>query len=92
MRRKGDKRTRTEAQMIADRDVIYQKTRRPLCCFIIDQDAPGDGCMNFAVYQIWNGDSPTPDDYTESCAAHLEQMLDDSMRFEILRIVHEVSQ
>ena len=57
-----------------------------LCCCIPNQEEPDDRCRNLAEYQIWNGYSPTPDDYTESCAEHLEKMLDDSGRFEILRI------
>ena len=57
-----------------------------LCCFILNQDKLEEGCENQAEYQIWYGYKPTPDDYTESCGEHLEQMLDDSTRFEILRI------
>lgn len=56
------------------------------CCYIPDQTKLNKGCQNLAEYQIWMGDNPTPDDYTESCAEHLEEMLDDSLKFVVLRI------
>ena len=56
------------------------------CCCIPVQTALDEGCLNQAEYQIWFGDNPTPDDCTESCGEHLEAMLDDHNRFEILRI------
>jgi hypothetical protein len=62
-------------------------TSKRLCCCIPDQSKIDERCHNYATYQIWNGHNPTPDDYTESCAEHLEEMLDDSSRFEVLRIV-----
>jgi hypothetical protein len=57
-----------------------------LCCCIPDQTKLDEGCQNLAEYQIIMGDNPTPDDYTESCAEHLEEMLDDSEKFTVLRI------
>ena len=57
-----------------------------LCCCIPDQTREDLRCTRLAEYQIWMGDDPTPDAYTESCSVHLEQMLDDSVRFEVLRI------
>ncbi len=53
------------------------------CCFIPDQSKLDQWCQNNAKYRIISG--PSPDDYTESCGQHLEQMLDDSIRFEICR-------
>lgn len=57
-----------------------------LCCCIPNQDKPEEGCQNLAEYLIFMGEYPSPDDYTESCGEHLEEMLDDSNRFEIYRI------
>lgn len=57
-----------------------------LCCCIPDQNKMDQGCQNPAVYQIYFGYIPTVNDYTEVCAEHLEEMLDDNVRFEILRI------
>ncbi len=54
------------------------------CCCIPDQTKLNEGCPQEAAYRIISG--PTSDDYTESCATHLEQMLDDSRRFEIVRL------
>jgi len=57
------------------------------CCYILDQDKPEVCCQEPAGYQVWYGHDPGPDDYTESCAEHLELMLGDSCdRFEIFRI------
>ncbi len=56
------------------------------CCCIPAQQNLESGCTKPAEYQVWFGDNPTPDNFTESCAEHLEAMLDDSVRFEILRI------
>lgn len=64
---------------------VKPMTKR-LCCCIPDQKRLDVGCENLAEYQIWMGNNPAPDDYTESCAEHLEIMLDDSVRFEVLRI------
>ena len=61
-------------------------TKERLCCCIPDQTRQDMRCTHLAEYQIWSGDDPAPDAYTESCPEHLEQMLDDSMRFEVLRI------
>jgi hypothetical protein len=55
-----------------------------LCCYIPDQSKLIERCQNPAQYQIWTGN--TPDDFAESCAEHLESMLDDHVRFEVLRI------
>ena len=55
-----------------------------LCCYIPDQTKLDEWCQKLAVYWICMGSAP--DDFTESCAEHLEQMLDDSGRFEIVRI------
>ena len=57
-----------------------------LCCCIPDQTKPDEQCLNLAEYQIWMGHSPLPEDSTDSCGNHLEEMLDDSVRFEIFRI------
>lgn len=57
-----------------------------LCCCIPDQTREDLRCARLAEYQIWFGNDPAPDAYTESCSVHLEQMLDDSVRFEVLRI------
>jgi len=57
-----------------------------LCCCIPNQEKPNERCQNPAEYQIWSGWEPRGEQYTESCADHLESMLDDSVRFEILRI------
>lgn len=60
-----------------------------LCCCIPDQSKLDEGCSNPAEYEIY---SSSPDGMratspeTDSCAVHLELMLDDSVRFEILRI------
>jgi len=58
-----------------------------LCCCIPDQNNLDNRCKNLAVYTIYSLSNPSPDNYTESCAEHLEQMLDDSTNFEIVRIV-----
>ena len=58
------------------------------CCFMPDQTDTTSRCDNLAKYEIWYGDEPTHDDYSDACAAHLEELLDDHNRFEILRI-HE---
>ena len=58
--------------------------RNRLCCCIPDQTKLDERCQNLAEYQIWTGS--TVDDYTESCEVHLVEMLDDSGRFEIVRI------
>ena len=55
-----------------------------LCCCIPDQTKQDEQCQNLATYQIWWGN--TPDDFTESCATHLEEMLDDHVSFTVLRI------
>ena len=55
-----------------------------LCCCIPDQSKLDARCQNLVEYQIWSG--LTVDDFTESCGEHLEVMLDDSPRFEILRV------
>ena len=65
------------------------RKRLRLCCFIPDQTKPDRGCQNIATFQIWLGDNPTPDDYTETCDEHLLQMLDDSSRFELIRITEK---
>ncbi len=56
-----------------------------LCCCIPDQSSLGR-CEKLATFQIWIGDNPSPDDYTESCDDHIAQLLDDNIRFELLRI------
>ena len=65
-------------------DRMTEEIKARECCFIPDQSKLDAGCQRLAEYQIWTG--YTPDDYTESCAEHLEEMLDDSSRFEIVRI------
>ena len=60
--------------------------KKRLCCYIPDQKKLDAGCQKSAEYQVWMGYGPTPDDFTESCAEHLEKLLDDNVRFEILRI------
>lgn len=55
-----------------------------LCCWIPDQTKLDEGCQNLAEYEIWTGNGP--DDNTESCAEHLEVMLDDHNYFMIYRI------
>jgi len=61
-------------------------SNKRLCCCIPNQMKIGERCQNLAEYEIWMGDNPTPDDFTDSCGKHLEQMLDDSSRFVIFRI------
>lgn len=56
------------------------------CCYIPDQSKPDEWCPNPAVYEIQFGYCPTPDDTTDACAEHVGVMLDNSDRFEILRI------
>jgi len=60
------------------------KRNARMCCYILDQEDLSTGCRNPAMYEIWDGH--TPDDFTDSCAAHLEVMLSDKKRFEVLRI------
>lgn len=60
-----------------------------LCCYIPNQERLDKHCQSLAEYQIWMGYNPSPDDYTESCAEHLKDMLDDSARFEVLRISYD---
>jgi hypothetical protein len=62
------------------------KPKKGLCCYIPDQTKLDEGCKNEAVFEIWYGSDPTPDDNSLSCAEHLVQMLDDSVRFEIFRM------
>jgi len=69
-----------------------------MCCYIPDEDRPSKGCHKLAVYRIHFGNHPTIGDqyaysakiedynFTETCANHLEIMLDDNVRFEVLRI------
>lgn len=57
-----------------------------LCCCIPDQDKLDERCQNLAAYRILFGNYPGVDDFTESCSEHLEEMFDDNVRFEILRI------
>ena len=54
------------------------------CCCIPNQSRLDLGCRNLDTYQIWYGNGI--EDYTESCDAHLEQMLDDHDVFRIVRI------
>ena len=65
-------------------EIKQDKDSNRLCCCIPDQSKLDESCQKLAAYQIWTGS--TVDDYTESCAEHLEQMLDDSGRFDIVRI------
>ena len=65
------------------------RKRLRLCCCIPDQAKPDQGCQNIATFQVWLGDNPTPDDYTETCDEHLLEMLDDSSRFELIRITEK---
>lgn len=58
-----------------------------LCCYIPDQSKLDERCQNLVTYQVYFGYSPTVDDFTETCAEHLEGMLDDNARFEIIRIL-----
>ncbi len=57
-----------------------------MCCYIPDQDKLDIGCDKLAVYRILFGYYSTVDDFTETCADHLEVMPDDNVRFEVLRI------
>ena len=59
--------------------------KKRVCCCIPDQSNL-DGCQKLAEYQIWMGENPTPDDYTESCAEHLKEMLNNSTFFTVYRI------
>lgn len=54
-----------------------------LCCYS-DQEKLTDGCKRESEYQIWSGNGP--EDYTESCFEHLEDMLDNSIYFHVFRI------
>ena len=56
------------------------------CCCIPDQSRLDLGCKNLATYEIWFGNNPGPEDYTDACASHLEQMLDDHKEFKIFRL------
>lgn len=56
-----------------------------LCCCIPDQAKLDERCQKPAEYEIWSH-AETPDDMTDACAEHLEQMLDDSLHFSIFRI------
>ncbi len=60
------------------------RKKQRLCCYILDQNDLDSGCRNPAIYEIWDG--LTPDDFTDSCAAHLEVMLSDQSHFHIYRI------
>lgn len=66
-------------------------SKQRLCCCIPDQNDLSKQCQNLAEFQIWFGHKPTPDNYTESCAEHIAQLLDDSQRFEIFRISQELT-
>lgn len=58
-----------------------------LCCCIPDQSNLLARCQNLAEYEIWFGHEPTPDEFTDSCANHLSQMIDENFtRFEVFRI------
>jgi hypothetical protein len=72
---------------LSDAESVLKRNART-CCYILDQADLSTGCLNLAVYQIWQG--LTPDDYTESCAAHLELMLPDISHFHIERIETKV--
>lgn len=60
------------------------RKQQRLCCYILDQADLTTGCRNPAVYEIWGGQGP--DDFSDSCAAHLEAMLSDERQFHIFRI------
>ena len=57
-----------------------------LCCCIPDQSNLEARCTNPAEYEIWYGNNPTPDDFTDACAKHLEELLDDHDVFTVYRI------
>ncbi len=61
-------------------------TKVRLCCCIPDQSKLNERCEKLATFQIWVGDNPSPDDFTESCDIHIAQLLDNNVRFELLRI------
>lgn len=59
-----------------------------ICCYInndkFDQIVP---CEKKATFQIWNNDdSSGPYDFTESCDQHISDLLDDTTRFNLVRI------
>lgn len=64
----------------------HRTERTRICCCIPDQTKLDERCKNLAVYEIWYGSNPTPCDYSDTCAEHLEELLDDHNRFEIFRI------
>lgn len=43
-------------------------------------------CDKLAEYEIWSGWKPLPDGYTDSCLEHIPDLLDDEVRFEIIKI------
>ena len=57
-----------------------------LCCYILDQKTLKRRCQNTATFEIWYGENPTPDDYSDSCDKHLVDLLDDSQTFTLNRI------
>lgn len=73
-------------QTLQDAETQLAKEART-CCYIIGTGKPFEYCKNMAKYQIWYG--LTPDDYTESCAAHLELLCPDVPHFHVTRIEHE---
>lgn len=51
---------------------------KPTCCHT--------NCDEDAQWQIFDG--PTPDDYTESCTAHVGELLSDAAEHRVYPIVH----
>jgi len=55
-----------------------------LCCCIPNQSKLQERCQHNAEWIIVHG--PSPDDYTESCTAHVGVMLTDAVEHRIYRI------
>ena len=72
-------------QLLSNNSADDKRCER-ICCCIPDQNKLDEGCKKPAVYEIWYGGNPSPDDFSDSCAEHLEQLLDDSNTFTINRI------
>ena len=53
---------------------------KAICCYVPGLDL-NEGCQKPAVYQIQFGLYPWTDDFTETCANHLKEMLDDDTHF-----------
>lgn len=66
-------------------------TTQRLCCCIPDQSKLEERCQKPTEFEVWFGWEPGPEDCTDTCSGHVAEMLDDSPRFEIVRVVESVT-